>query len=70
MVGGGYRIGNFLMAKGVKKEVNKEVKKKLQHQCPTITHLTILNLKICIHVLLIYIQSECLTLYIINKNYQ
>jgi hypothetical protein len=24
----------------------------------------------CIHVLLIYIQSECLTLYIINKNYQ
>jgi hypothetical protein len=29
VVGGGYRISNFLMAK----EVNKEVKKKLQHQC-------------------------------------
>ena len=38
MVGGGYRISNFLMAKGVKKEVNKEVKKKLQHQCPTIKY--------------------------------
>jgi hypothetical protein len=34
------------------------------------THLIILNLNMCIHVLLIYIQSECLTLYIINKNYQ
>ena len=34
MVGGGYRISNFLMAK----EVNKEVKKKLQHQCPTIKY--------------------------------
>jgi hypothetical protein len=33
-VGGGYRISNFLMAK----EVNKEVKKKLQHQCPTIKY--------------------------------
>jgi hypothetical protein len=29
VVGGGYRISNFVMAK----EVNKEVKKKLQHQC-------------------------------------
>jgi hypothetical protein len=29
VVGGVYRISNFLMAK----EVNKEVKKKLQHQC-------------------------------------
>jgi hypothetical protein len=28
------RISNFLMAK----EVNKEVKKKLQHQCPTIKY--------------------------------
>jgi hypothetical protein len=34
VVGGGYRISNFLMAK----EVNKEVKKKLQHQCPTIKY--------------------------------
>jgi hypothetical protein len=34
------------------------------------THLIILNIKMCIHVLLIYIQSECLTLYIINNNYQ
>jgi hypothetical protein len=32
--GGGYRISNFLMAK----EVNKEVKKKLQNQCPTIKY--------------------------------
>jgi hypothetical protein len=28
-MGGGYRKSNFLMAK----EVNKELKKKLQHQC-------------------------------------
>jgi tRNA U54 and U55 pseudouridine synthase Pus10 len=34
VVGGGYRISNFLMAK----EVNKEVKKRLQHQCPTIKY--------------------------------
>jgi hypothetical protein len=34
VVGGGYRICNFLMAK----EVTKEVKKKLQHQCPTIKY--------------------------------
>jgi hypothetical protein len=32
--GGGYRISHFLMAK----EVIKEVKKKLQHQCPTIKY--------------------------------
>jgi tRNA U54 and U55 pseudouridine synthase Pus10 len=31
---GGYRISNFLMAK----KVNKEVKKKLQQQCPTIKY--------------------------------
>jgi hypothetical protein len=34
VVGGGYRISNFLMAK----EVNKEVKKKLQQPCPTIKY--------------------------------
>ena len=34
IVGGGDRISNFLMAK----EVNKMVKKKLQHQCPTIKY--------------------------------
>ena len=34
VVGGGYRISNFLMAK----EVNNEVKKKLRHQCPTIKY--------------------------------
>jgi hypothetical protein len=34
VVGGGYRISNFLMVK----EVNKEVKKKLQHQCPIIKY--------------------------------
>ena len=34
VVGGGYRISNFLMAK----EVNNEVKKKLQHQCPAIKY--------------------------------
>jgi hypothetical protein len=34
VVGGVYRISNFLMVK----EVNKEVKKKLQHQCPTIKY--------------------------------
>jgi hypothetical protein len=34
VVGGSYRISNFLMAK----EVNKEVKKKLRHQCPTIKY--------------------------------
>jgi CRISPR/Cas system CMR-associated protein Cmr3 (group 5 of RAMP superfamily) len=34
MVGGGDRISNFLMAE----EVNKKLKKKLQHQCPTIKY--------------------------------
>jgi hypothetical protein len=38
MVGGGYRISNFLMAK----EINKEVKKKLQHQCLTIKYYAFL----------------------------